>query len=126
MLRIRSYLTRSQLNSGVSSQSRAAARREMANFIVMKPSGLPLCEGEQQCAACGARGTVGRAMRTNQSGEPTEIHRFCAQCWPENAARLEARWNEELRLARDAWWRDPSSTTAPSGGTAFESATWHE
>ena len=91
----------------------------------MRASGLPLCEPEQTCEACGASGTVGRAMRTNQEGYPSEIHRFCAPCWPEHSARYRARWQEEDRLARQARFRDPLTAKGPIGGTAFESATWH-
>src|SRR5262249_33019129 len=94
--------------------------------VVMRPSGLPLREPDTRCEACGARGTVGRAMRTDAAGVPTEIHRFCAPCWPENAARFQARWNEETRLATEAWLRAPDRTPQPAAkGAAFESATWH-
>jgi hypothetical protein len=97
----------------------------MSNIVHMHASGLPLREPEQLCEACGTIGTVGRAMRTDQLGDATEIHRFCAACWPEHSARYRARWGEENRLTRDAWSRDPSHAVAPSGGTAFETATWH-
>jgi len=92
----------------------------------MRPSGLPLREPDARCEACGVLGTVGRAMRTDAAGVPTEIHRFCAPCWPENAARFQARWNEETRLATEAWLRAPDRMPQPlAKGAVFESATWH-
>jgi hypothetical protein len=97
----------------------------MSKIVHMRPSGLPLREPEQVCEECGARGTVGRAMRTDQAGAACETHRFCATCWPEHSARLRARWNEEDRLARQAWFRDPGGAAALDRGTGFESATWH-
>lgn len=101
------------------------SREAMANTFIMRPSGLPLCEPEQRCEACGSAGTVGRAMRTNRHGDPIEIHRFCAACWPEHSAALGARWREASRVASDAWFRNPVGAPAPEGGSAFESATWH-
>jgi hypothetical protein len=97
----------------------------MSNIAYMRSSGLPLRESEEVCEECGVRGTVGRAMRTNQTGVALETHRFCATCWPEHSACLRARWKEEDRLAREAWFRDPSSASPPNRGTGFESATWH-
>jgi hypothetical protein len=97
----------------------------MTNTVIMRSSGLPLCEPEQTCEVCGTAGTVGRAMRTNPRGDPTEIHRFCAPCWPEHSAALRARWEESSRLRREAWLRDPEHAAPPEGGTAFECATWH-
>lgn len=93
--------------------------------ISMRESGLPLQEPNELCALCGARGTVGRAMRTDDTGVPTEIHRFCVLCWVENYARLRARWQEEDRLATEAWMRAPESAPPVAGGMMFESATWH-
>ena len=97
-----------------------------ASIAVMRGSGLPLREPSEVCEDCGVTGTVGRAMRTDSDGYPREVHRFCARCWPENAAKLEARWSEEDRLAREAWIRgDPLAPLPPSTGMAFETATWH-
>jgi hypothetical protein len=81
----------------------------MSNTVVMRGSDLPLREPEAVCEACGARGTVARAIRTDASGAAVETHRFCARCWPENAARLRARWDEESRVATDAWMRAPQT-----------------
>lgn len=64
-------------------------------------------------------------MRTNQTGAAIETHRFCATCWPEQSARLRARWSEEDRLAREACFRDPRHASGPILGSGFESATWH-
>jgi hypothetical protein len=77
--------------------------------IVMKPTGLPLQEREQTCEACGAQGTVGRAFRSDVEGNPTEMHRFCARCWPEESARLRELWED---------------TRSSGTGMGFESATW--
>jgi hypothetical protein len=94
--------------------------------VVMKPTGLPLQEPEQLCEACGVQGTVGRAFRSDADGNPTEIHRFCARCWPEESARLRARWDEEGRLWMEAGMRSRSGgVQPPSPGSGFESATWH-
>jgi len=98
----------------------------MPNTVVMRGSGLPLREPEAVCEACGAHGTVGRAIRTDATGAAVETHRFCASCWPENAARFRARWDEESRVATDAWMRAPQTAPQPAAmGAAFESATWH-
>ncbi len=94
-------------------------------MVCMVGTGLPPQEPNEVCEACGAQGTVGRAMRTDQSGAPTETHRFCAACWPEHSARYRARWEEERRLVTDAWFRAPRAARPPSGGMGFESATWH-
>ena len=97
-----------------------------ASIVVMRGSGLPLREPNEVCAGCAVVGTVGGAMRTDSDGYPVEIHRFCARCWPEHSARLEARWSEEVRLAREAWIRgDPLAPPPPSTGMGFETATWH-
>lgn len=97
----------------------------MTNIVIMRGSGLPAREPEVSCEACGARGTVGRAIRTAQDGEPLEVHRFCARCWPEESARYEARWREEDRLATEAWLRSAGTVSPPTRGMTFESATWH-
>jgi len=77
------------------------------------------------CEACGATGTVGRAARTDASGSVAEMHRFCAACWPEQSARYRARWEEEDRRRRDAFFRDRAPAAGPGPGMWFESATWH-
>lgn len=83
-------------------------------------------EPEATCEQCGARGTVGRAARTDQDGLPTEIHRFCLVCWPEEMARYRARWQEEDRIASDRWIRDPlSQPKPPPRGMIFDAVTWH-
>jgi hypothetical protein len=98
----------------------------MANVVGMHGTGLPPREPDAACEACGARGTVGRAVRYGERREPLEVHRFCAACWPEERARYDARWGEQDRLAAEAWMRAPDATSAPpSMGSAFESATWH-
>jgi hypothetical protein len=98
----------------------------MSDVVVMRGSGLPPREPDATCEGCGTQGTVARALRTDAGGRPTEVHRFCAACWPEQSARLRARWSEEDRVLADAWLRDPDSAPRPpSRGAAFESATWH-
>ena len=77
------------------------------------------------CEACGARGTIGRAARTDGSGAVTEMHRFCIDCWPEQSARYRARWEEEDRRRRDAMLRGRAPVVGAGPGTWFESATWH-
>lgn len=98
----------------------------MGQHVIMGGTGLPPREPNATCEACGVTGTVGRAIRTDAVGLVTEVHRFCASCWAEQSARYRARWDEETRLAGDAWLRDPQLAPAPpSRGAAFESATWH-
>ncbi len=98
----------------------------MGDFVVMTSTGLPPREPSAQCEACGATGTVGRAVRTDADGRMVEVHRFCATCWAEQSARYRARWEEETRVARDAWLSDPVHIPQPpAGGASFESATWH-
>jgi hypothetical protein len=93
--------------------------------VVLDGNELPPVEPECICETCGIRGTVGRAIRTDQHGELTEIHRFCASCWVEESARLRARWSEQDRLAGDAWLRGVLGALRPHGGSSFVSATWH-
>lgn len=76
------------------------------------------------CEGCGAMGTAGQAARTDATGAVTEMHGFCAACWPEQAARYRARWEEENRL----WTEDILRGRAAAGaGRAmwFQAATWH-
>jgi hypothetical protein len=92
----------------------------------MAGTGLPPREPNATCESCGVTGTVGRAVRTDDGGQVIELHRFCASCWAEQSARYRARWEEEHRLASDAWLRAPQVVPPPpSRGAAFESATWH-
>lgn len=98
----------------------------MKRIAALHGTGLPLREPDAQCEACGARGTVGRAVRFEENDEIREIHRFCRGCWPEQSARYKARWEEETRIATEAWMRAPHEVPAPpSLGAAFEAATWH-
>jgi hypothetical protein len=79
-----------------------------------------------ECAGCGVSGTVGWAARTDTSGAVLETHRFCAACWPEQAARYRARWEEEDRRHADALLRGRAPAAAGAGrGMWFEAATWH-
>jgi hypothetical protein len=81
-------------------------------------------DADAECEACGAIGTIGRANRSDASGDIFETHRFCAACWPEQSARYRARWEEEDRLRSDRFMR---GVEPPSAGTgmSFESASWH-
>ncbi len=98
----------------------------MASVVTLRGTGLPPREPDATCEACGTRGTVGRAVRFGEDGEASEVHRFCAACWPEQRARYDARWREQDRVAGEAWMRAPDRVPAPpSKSTAFESATWH-
>src|SRR5690349_13144860 len=98
----------------------------MTEYASLRVTGLPPREPDATCEQCGARGTVGQAVRFGEAGEVLELHRFCAACWPEERARYDARWREADRVAAEAWMRDPDRVPAPpSLGSAFESATWH-
>ena len=98
----------------------------MTPIATLHGTGLPLREPDAQCEACGAQGTVGRAVRFEENNEIREIHRFCRTCWPEQSARYKARWEEESRIATEAWMRAPRDVPPlPSVATAFEAATWH-
>jgi hypothetical protein len=77
------------------------------------------------CEACGRLGTVGFAARTDGSGAVTEMHRFCADCWPEQSARYRARWEEERRRQRDAFLRGRAPAAGAEPGMTFHAATWH-
>ena len=83
-------------------------------------------EPDAPCEGCGVVGTIGRATRTDANGRPTEIHRFCRNCWPEQSARYRARWREEDRLSLERLMRGIDTPAAGAGpGMAFEAATWH-
>jgi hypothetical protein len=84
----------------------------------------PLREPDAICEACQRKGTVGRAVRTDSAGAPTETHRFCARCWPEESARYRARWEEEDRLSMESFFRGERET-GPTSGTVIGAATWH-
>ena len=107
------------------SMSEVTAFSSDSAVVQLRGTGLPLVEPEQACEACGAQGTVGRAARFSQSGEP-EIHRFCERCWLEESARLKARWTHADRRARDAFFRNPGGARLESFSTVFESATWDQ
>jgi hypothetical protein len=78
------------------------------------------------CEGCGALGTVGRAVRTDEHGAATEEHQFCAACWPEQTARYRARWEEDHRRRVEAVFRGRAPAASAAGpGTWFETATWH-
>ena len=95
-----------------------------SNVVQMRGTDLPPLEPDQHCEACGAQGTAGRAIRFTDAGEILEMHRFCAECWPEEQARYQARWQHQSRRERDAHLRG-GATGSPSGGsTVFESGTW--
>jgi len=86
---------------------------------------LPLREPEQQCEACGVRGTLGRAARFRDDGTILEMHRFCRACWPEQSARYRARWTEEDRMAHEEFFRTRRTGGLATPSCAFEAATWH-
>lgn len=95
-------------------------------IVTLGSTELPRREPAATCDACGAVGTIGRAVRTDERGDATEVHRFCVDCWPEQSARYRARWNEEDRRWRDRFFR--TEEPGPPGGNrgmAFEAATWH-
>jgi hypothetical protein len=87
---------------------------------------LPLKEPEQRCEACGAKGTVGRAVRIADGPVVLELHRFCRACWPEQSARYRARWAEEDRLSQENFLRNPRPGGLATPSCAFEAATWHD
>ena len=72
----------------------------MTPIVTLHGTGLPPREPDAQCEACGAQGTVGRAVRFEENDEIREVHRFCRTCWPEQSARYKARWEEESRPVR--------------------------
>ena len=82
-------------------------------------------EANAACDGCGRTGTIGRAVRTAPTGEPTEVHRFCAACWPEQAARYRARWREEDRVGSDQFLRGRVPARGPGRGMQFTAGTWH-
>ena len=96
--------------------------------VIIGGDDRPLIDAEAVCEGCGVRGTVGRAVRSEANGNPVEVHRFCAECWPEWPAFYRARWEDRVRIATLAWKDQPPGTSveppAPSG-MWFESATWH-
>lgn len=113
-------------------------RRVCANERVgLAFTGLPLVEPEQTCEACGAAGTVGRVVINSRDRTRQEIHRFCERCWPEEAARYEARWKDRrATTANELFATEHEAREAPTTGSlfeqnpmnvgmGFESATWH-
>jgi hypothetical protein len=96
-----------------------------AHGIMRMMDGSPN-EPNATCERCGGRGTVGRAIRTDAEARPSEVHRFCLSCWPEEMARYRARWEEEDRTSRDRWLRNPQAVPKPAEvGMGFEAVTWH-
>ena len=100
---------------------RTAQASETREFGGTEP---PLRDTLAHCEACGTRGTVGLAVRFDDANEPFEVHRFCATCWPEQSARYQARWAEEVRVAMEARRAD-ATVTLPPTSTMFGAATWH-
>lgn len=93
---------------------------------ILSGTGQPPREPGAKCEACGKTGTVGRVVYTDGRGGVTSTHRFCAECWPEESARHNARWEEASRLRREAFLRGQAPTQTGAGpGFAMESATWH-
>jgi hypothetical protein len=107
-------------------QSASALERSDSSSSVahMRGTGLPPVEPDQRCEACGGQGTVGRAIRFTRAGEIAEMHRFCAECWPEEQARYDARWRHQSNRERDAFLRGGVSGGWSGLSTTFESATW--
>ncbi|MBL0937718.1 MAG: hypothetical protein IBJ03_02425 [Gemmatimonadaceae bacterium] len=110
----------------------------MKDAITMSGTGLPLVEIDKACEVCSAQGTVGRVVRFEEDGSVLDMIRLCEACWPEHSARYTARWDEEHRVAMDAWarasvresFRDARGANAivaapPSRNITLESATWH-
>jgi len=95
----------------------------MGEFCFEEDRG-PLIDPDALCDGCGVRGTVSRARRLGEHNEELELHRFCASCWAEEGARLQARWKEQDRVAHEAWIFD-GAPRPPSRGATFGSATWH-
>jgi hypothetical protein len=85
---------------------------------------LPPKDPDARCDGCGSVGTVGRALRF-QDGVEIHHFRFCASCWVEESARLQARWEEENAQAQDTFLRTRGVAIQPSMACTFESATWH-
>jgi hypothetical protein len=101
-----------------------ASEHAESRRTILTGTGGPLREPTASCESCEATGTVGRAVRTDGAGGVLEVHRFCLACWPEQAARYRARWEEEDRQAADGFLRDETEPSA-GRGMAFGAATWH-
>jgi hypothetical protein len=83
--------------------------------ICMPVDTRPPREPDALCEGCGARGTIGRASRHNDSSVYVEEHRYCADCWPQWSAFYRQLWEER-----------GSDAIPPEGwGMVFVSATWH-
>jgi hypothetical protein len=88
-------------------------------------TGLPVREPDRSCAACGAQGTIGRAVRFTHEGNIREMYRFCSTCWSDQRAHYRKKWTEESRREYERFaiehptrdWSDPPM--------AFEGASWH-
>lgn len=122
--RVRESRKPSTVAATVDAASETAHTYSASSVVCMRGTDLPLVEPDQRCEACAAQGTVGRAVRFTAAGEVHEIHRFCADCWPEQRARYEARWKHESRRERDAFLRNGDIKAHGGMSTAFESATW--
>lgn len=92
----------------------------------MRGTGLPLVEPDGVCESCAARRTIGRAVRKDASGQILEIHRFCRSCWPAGRANYRERWDEEGRVAREAFSRNPNGPHSTSLGYSMEGASWDD
>ncbi len=95
-----------------------------SSVVCLGSTGLPLVEPDSPCEACDTQGTVGRAIRYTSAGDIDEMHRFCAECWPEQRARLAARWQHQDTRALDAHRRSGATGGWSGMSSAFESATW--
>jgi hypothetical protein len=98
--------------------------------VCMPADTRPAREPDALCEGCGARGTVGRVSRHNDSSVYVEEHRYCADCWPQWSAFYRALWEERGRRER-LEWRDGlrhapgDAPPPPAWGMVFASATWH-
>lgn len=115
-------------SADVATPRSAPAHPEVAvtssSVMCLRGTDLPPVEPDQQCEACGAQGTVGRAIRFTPAGEIHEMHRFCAECWPEQQSRYQARWRHQSVRERDARLRGAATGGLSGMSTAFESSTW--
>ncbi|HEY5059987.1 MAG TPA: hypothetical protein VII52_00565 [Gemmatimonadaceae bacterium] len=107
---------------------REAAPGESSSCVVVGPPPDERLgqDPEAVCEACGVVGTVGRAIRTDNTGAVIEAHRFCFNCWPEQSARYRARWMEAMTQRQERFLRGFERGSSGSGeGMSFEAATWH-
>jgi hypothetical protein len=116
-----------ELEASNESSSGGPGRNATATEAVALPieSAATAHEADAICEGCRRTGTIGRAVRTAPTGQPTEVHRFCAACWPEQSARYRARWQEEDRIRGDQFLRDRIPARGAGYGMYFAAATWH-